>query len=410
MKYISHYLHKPVRYKKDRQGTVKDWVMQATPSQAVLAGLLVEDQDGRQRHVAMSDIESLGLKYIYLKQPLAACVDLPVTDQNVFLVEHVLDKQVVDTKRKKVYRVNDIEVQEDKGQFVVRWVDTGLAGLLQRMGVTVELPEKLGRLNRRIAWADIEPLDPDLKSTFQKLAKLHPADLADIIEELGVSKGADLLERLDDETAAEALTEVDPAMQSDIMEEIKPQDAADIIEEMEPDDAADLISDLPQDTAREIMAEMEKEERQEVKELLKYPEDAAGGIMNTEYMSVAKSLTAEQVLNKFRIQKPEPEVAYNIVVLDEQNRLAGLLSLRDLVVAEPGAKVESIMMADLPSVQADASLEEVADLMHKYDLMALPVVAPGLAVLGVITVDDVIELVVPEKWKRSHRKHFPFSF
>jgi magnesium transporter len=410
MKYISHYLNKPVRYKKERQGVIKDWVMEATTTHALLAGILVEDKKGQEIIVAMAEVEHLGTRYIYLKKPLEQCRTFAASDESIFMVRHILDKQVIDTKKKKVYRVNDIEVQEENGRYTVLWVDAGLSGLLQRFGVSLPEPRRFVKLQRKIAWADIEPLDPDLKSTFQKLAKLHPADLADIIEELGVSKGADLLERLDDETAADALTEVEPAMQSDIVEEIKPQDAADIIEEMEPDDAADLISDLPKDTAREIMAEMEKDERQEVKDLLKYPEDSAGGIMNTEYLSVAKNLTAEQVLKKFRNQKPEPEVAYNIVVLDEQNRLAGLLSLRDLVVAEPGTKIESIMMADLPSVPADALLEEVADLMHKYDLMALPVVDPALAVLGVITVDDVMERVVPEKWKRSHRKRFPFSF
>ncbi|HTY08855.1 MAG TPA: CBS domain-containing protein, partial [Candidatus Edwardsbacteria bacterium] len=339
---------------------------------------------------------------------LAECGELAVTDQSVFLAEHVLDKQVVDTKRKKVYRVNDIEVQEDKGQYVVRWVDAGLAGLLQRMGVTVDLPEKLGRLNRRMAWADIEPLDPDLKSTFDKLAKLHPADLADIVEELGVTKGADLLERLNPGTAAEALTEVEPAMQSDIVEEIKPAEAADIIEEMEPDDAADLINDLPKDTATEIMAEMDKQEKDGVQELLQYPEDTAGGIMNNEYLAVTRGQTVEQVLTKFRTDQPEPEVAYNLVVTEGQEQLVGVLSLRDLVVSEPQALVESILSPEIPAVRPETPLHEVADLFSKYDLVLLPVVDQHRAVLGVITVDDVMEQVIPEKWKRSKRKRFPF--
>jgi len=259
-----------------------------------------------------------------------------------------------------------------------------------------------------MAWADIEPLDPDLKSTFDKLAKLHPADLADIVEELGVTKGADLLERLNPGTAAEALTEVEPAMQSDIVEEIKPAEAADIIEEMEPDDAADLINDLPKDTATEIMAEMDKQEKDGVQELLHYPKDTAGGIMNNEYLAVTRGQTVEQVLTKFRTDQPEPEVAYNLVVTEGQEQLVGVLSLRDLVVSEPQALVESILSPEIPAVRPETPLHEVADLFSKYDLVLLPVVDQHRAVLGVITVDDVMEQVIPEKWKRSKRKRFPF--
>ncbi|MDP2808083.1 MAG: CBS domain-containing protein, partial [bacterium] len=289
-------------------------------------------------------------------------------------------------------------------RFLVRWVDAGLAGLLNRLGLPESLQPKPGKMQRRIAWADVEPLDPDLKSSFEKLSKLHPADIADIVEELGVAQGADLLERLDDETAAETLTEVEPAMQSDIVEEIKPQDAADIIGEMEPDDAADLISDLPQETARQIMNEMESEEKADVQELLQYPEDSAGGIMNNDYLAVTKGQTVEQVLNKFRADKPEPEVAYNLIVTGAGEKLAGMLSLRDLVVAQPQSKIDDLIASDTPSVRPDTPLSEVADLFSKYGLVMLPVVNHGRQVLGVITVDDVIELVVPEKWKRSHRK------
>lgn len=404
MKYISHFLGKQVHFRKQHLGQLKDWIMAATSSQAVLAGLLVEDGQGAPRRVAMADVESLGQKYIYLRKPLADCAELPEGGADLLLAEHILDKQVVDTSRKRVYRVNDIEVQEDGGRYVVRWVDAGLTGLLGRLGVPEALRPKTGRLQRRIAWSDVEPLDPDLQSSFAKLSKLHPADIADIVEELGVTQGADLLERLDDETAADALTEVEPAMQSDIVEEIKPAAAADIIEAMEPDDAADLISDLPQDTARQIMAEMETEEKAEVQELLQYPEDSAGGIMNNEYLAVARGRTVEQVLAAFRQDRPEPEVAYNLIVTGEQGQLAGVLSLRDLVVSPPQTVIDELLTPDAPAVRPTAPLSEVADLFSKYDLVLLPVVDARRAVLGVITVDDVVELVVPKHWKRSHRK------
>lgn len=404
MRYLSHYLHRQVHFKKQHLGELVDWVMNARPTQAELAGLVILDNEGRERSISLNDVESLGHRYIYLKRSLSECPELAPADGQIRLAEHILDKQVVDTRKKKVYRVNDIEVEQEGDRFLVRWVDAGLAGLLNRLGLPESLQPKPGKMQRRIAWADVEPLDPDLKSTLEKLSKMHPADIADIVEELGVTQGADLLERLDDETAAETLTEVEPEMQSDLVEEIKPQDAADIIEEMEPDDAADLISDLPQETARQIMNEMESEEKAEVQELLQYPEDSAGGIMNNDYLAVTRGLTVEQVLNKFRADQPEPEVAYNLIVTEAGEKLAGMLSLRDLVVAQPQSKIDDLIAADTPSVRPDTPLSEVADLFSKYDLVMLPVVNHTRQVLGVITVDDVIELMVPEKWKRSHRK------
>jgi|GEM_PF-2344266 magnesium transporter len=404
MKYLSHYLKKQVHFKRQHQGELADWVMNAGLSQAELAGLVIVDQEGNEKTISMADVESLGHRNVYLKKTLGECAELkPVPDQ-IRLAEHILDKQVVDTKKKKVYRVNDIEVEQEGERLVVRWVDAGLAGILNRLGIPEALHPKNRRLQRRIAWSDVEPLDPDLKSTFEKLSQMHPADIADIVEELGVTQGADLIERLDPETAAETLTEVEPEMQTDIVEEIKPAEAADIIEEMEPDDAADLISDLPQETAHEIMQQMESEEKEEVQELLQYSEDSAGGIMNPGFMEVPQSMTAARVLEYFRHEKPEPEVAYNIIVTNEKHELHGILSLRDLVTAEPSAKAGELVMPQVEPLTPDTPLNEVADVFSKYDLVLLPVVSPDKKVLGVITVDDVMELLVPDKWKRSHRK------
>ncbi len=404
MKYISHFLNQPVYFKNERQGILRDWVMIAGPSQAILTGLMIEDESENIRAIRISEMEPLGTKQTDLKKPLAQCQSLETNDQQILLAEHILDKQVIDIKKKKVYRVNDIEVSEEEGKLVVRWVDAGLTGMMQRLGLKGKIHHIFSRLQRRIHWADIEPIDPDLKNTFTKLSSMHPADIADIVEELGVTQGADLIERLDAETAAETLTEVEPEMQSDIVEEIEPEDAADIIEEMEPDDAADLISDLPKETAQDIMEEMEPEEKDDVEELLRYPETSAGGIMNNEYLSALPESTAGEVLAMIRQEQPEPEMAYNIVVAGSDQKLLGILSLRDLVVAEPGMIVKDIMRSDLPSVKVGSPLKKVADHFNKYDLVALPVVNDEFQVQGLITVDDLIEIIVPQKWKISHRK------
>ena len=209
-----------------------------------------------------------------------------------------------------------------------------------------------------------------------------------------------VFEQLDIETAAEALSEVEPEMQAAIVSDLDEERAADILDEMAPDEAADLLQDLPEDRREELVDLMEKDEKEDVEELLTHDDDTAGGIMTTQFFALPADLTAEQAIDRLRELKPDPELTYYLYVVDAQGRLDGVISLRDLVVAEPQAKLSEVMDPHVLKVEATTPKEEVASLIAKYDLLALPVVDARRTLLGTVTVDDVVEIMLPRGWKK----------
>src|SRR5207244_706653 len=188
-----------------------------------------------------------------------------------------------------------------------------------------------------------------------KLALLHPADIADIVEEMAADERREVFEQLDVETAAEALSEVEPELQASIVTDLPEERAADILDEMAPDEAADLLQDLPEERREELVELMQKEEAQDVEELLSFPEDTAGGIMTTDFVALAAELTAQQAIDRLRELRPDPELTYYLYVIDGQGRLDGVISLRDLVVAKPEQKVADVMDPRVLNIAAAAS-------------------------------------------------------
>lgn len=258
---------------------------------------------------------------------------------------------------------------------------------------------------RRIPWQDMEPLEAEVKAAFQRLGDLHPADVADLVEELPPAQASDVLEKLSPETAAEVLPEVESEMQADLVEHLAPGKAADILEDMSPDDAADLLGDLPKDVAEEILGDMQKKEKEEVQELLRHGEDTAGGIMTTDFVALLSGMTAEGAIQKLRELAPGPEMAYYLYVVDGEEKLLGVLPLRNLIIAKPETPLREIMYAEVVSVGTETEFKKVANLFAKYNLLALPVVDAEGKLEGVVTVDDVMEKIVPRVWpKRRPRK------
>ncbi|HEU5287799.1 MAG TPA: CBS domain-containing protein, partial [Candidatus Limnocylindria bacterium] len=319
-------------------------------------------------------------------------------------------KQIVDTHGAKVVRVNDLQLSEVDGQLRLVGADVGLRGLLRRVGAEAFAERFAGMAGRKlprgiIPWHLVEPLEaPDaaVRVTVPrtKLALLHPADIADIVEEMAADERRQVFEQLDVETAAEALSEVEPEMQASIVSDLDEERAADILEEMAPDEAADLLQDLPEERREELVDLMQKEEAADVEELLTYDEESAGGIMTTDFVALAADLTAAQAIDKLRELQPDPELTYYLYVVDAQGRLDGVISLRDLVVAKPDQKLAAIMDPHVLKVEATTTKEDVASLIAKYDLLALPVVDARQKLLGAVTVDDVVEIMLPRGWKK----------
>ena len=331
-------------------------------------------------------------------------------DDALRLGRDLMDKQIVDTTGAKIVRVNDLQLEEAAGQLRLVGADVGLRGLLRRVGAERLAEGLAGAVGRKlprgiIPWNLVQPIDTGdasvrLTVPHAKLALLHPADIADIVEDMSAEERVAVFEQLDIGTAAEALAEVDPEMQVEIFGDLDEERAADILDEMAPDEAADLLQDLPEHQREELVELMEKEEGEDVEHLLSHSEDSAGGIMTTDFVALPRELTAAAAIDRLREIKPDPESAYYLYVIDAEGRLDGVVSLRDLVVASPDDLLVSIMDPHILKVDADTSKEDVASLIAKYDLLAVPVVDADRKLLGTVTVDDVVELMLPRGWKK----------
>jgi magnesium transporter len=332
-------------------------------------------------------------------------------EEHILLGRDVLDKQIVDRQGMKVVRVNDLEVEEADGKLYLKAVDVGLSGLLRRLyferplkwlSKTIHRP--IG--TRQIPWAMVDTLgsrtDPmKLKVTVDRLQKLHPADLADIAEGLDREERNVLFSSLDSEKAAETIGEIDQEeMQASIIANLEPEKASDILEEMPPDDAADLLADLPVATAADLLDRMEDEDAADVKELMQYPEDTAGGLMTTEYISLLESLTAEEAIEELRRQAPEAETIYYLYVVDPEEHLEGVLSLRQLIISPKERPIREILIREPALVLIDDKQEKVAEVIEKYDLLAIPVVDDQNRLQGIVTVDDVMNLLMEDKARK----------
>jgi len=409
MPYLSEIQHRRVIEPSGSEiGTLKDLAVVPQGQFPAVQWAILATGDG-EKVVKWSDmVQEIG--HLRLRTRLDGLNSPTMPAESLRLARDLLDKQIVDTDGAKVVRVNDLQLSEVEGQLRLVGADVGLRGLLRRVGAERLAERVFGVAGRKlprgiIPWHLVEPLaapDANMRVAVPrtKLALLHPADIADVVEEMTADERRQVFEQLDIETAAEALSEVEPDMQAAIVSELPEERAADILDEMAPDEAADLLQDLPQETREELVDLMQKDEAKDVEELLTYPEDSAGGIMTTDFIALSADLTAAQAIDRLREIQPDPELTYYLYVVDAQQRLDGVISLRDLVVAKPGALLSDVMDPHVLKVEATTPKEEVASLIAKYDLLALPVVDARRTLLGTVTVDDVVEIMLPRGWKK----------
>jgi magnesium transporter len=334
---------------------------------------------------------------------------------DVRLRDEVLDHQVVDVEDRKLRRVNDLALSATNGRYALLGVDISTRALLRRLGLGAVL-HKLGLQDTEelIAWEDVDPVRSNqvtgvrLRHSRETISRLHPSDLADIVEDLTVAEGVNLLNNLDDESAADVLEEVAEERQADLLEQMESERAADILEEMAPDDAADALAEMDPEKASEVMSLMETEEREDVAELLGYPEDSAGGIMTTDYVSIVQDMTAARTIDYLRRQCRDIDMIYNLyVVRDRKNEeLVGSVTLRDVIMADPNDKLSDIMREDPPRVRVKDHQNEVAKVIAKYNLMSVPVVDEHDRLQGIVTVDDAVDILLPTAWKKRLPRMF----
>ncbi len=331
----------------------------------------------------------------------------PPEHEELYLVADLLDKQIVDVDGRKVVRINDIEVANAGGRLRVVAADVGFAGLLRRLGLRSfgkRWMSRIGNVPRSmIAWdsvapiRDVNPSQVQLSVKESRLARIHPSDLAEIIGDLSAREAAAVVGQLDDETAADAFEHLDTETRKNLIEDIGTERAADIIEEMDADDAADLLGELPEEQQTQLLAEMDAYTAGELRELVKYPEDTAGGMMTTDYVWIYPHRTTEATIRKIREIAPASEFIYYLYVVDRDDHLLGTLSLRTLLLELPTAFIDRIMESDLVTVAPDTPAVDVASAIAKYDLLAVPVVDGRGKMLGIVTVDDAIDAIMPDE-------------
>ncbi|MBI4516397.1 MAG: magnesium transporter [Deltaproteobacteria bacterium] len=337
----------------------------------------------------------------------------------VLVREFLLDKQIVDMSGAKVVRVNDVHfLKLGRLELRLAHVDVGTRGLVRRMGWEQALDALVRRVaphahylkdERLIRWQYVQPVSLEPKAASlrlsvlqRQLSELHPADIAEILTELDGHERVSMFQSLDPETAADALAEVeDLRIQTQLIETVPPARAADILEEMPPDEAADLLGELPEEKTTALLKEMEREEAEEVRELLTYAPDTAGGMMTPEFVALPVDLSVADTFERLRQIAPDVEAIYYLFVVDGEGGLVGVLNLRHLILAEPSAHLRDIMIANPARVHHTDSRDTVAEIVEKYDLMALPVVDDGDVLVGMITVDDVVSHIAKQAWTRK---------
>jgi sporulation protein YlmC with PRC-barrel domain len=321
----------------------------------------------------------------------------------------LLDQQIIDIKGRKVVRVNDVDLAEQRNNGSVELrltqVDVGLPGAVRRLlqgvvspGVVRKLQSRLPQ--RAIRWEFVNLIEPDplrrlkLRITHEKLEDLHPADLAEMMEDLSAAERQGIIASLDEETAAAVLAELDERLTTQIVEKLDPGKAADILEEMAPDAAADLLADLPKETSDELLEEMPGQEADEVRGLLTFDESTAGGMMNPEFVFVGETSTREEVLNWMRTQELNLDQLDSVVLLDIAAKFSGTVPVARLLLAAPEQRLAELKLEPLLGVLADADERDVFELFDKYNLRTLTVVSNENRPIGTITVDDVVSRLV----------------
>jgi CBS domain-containing protein/sporulation protein YlmC with PRC-barrel domain len=388
------------------RGRVADIVVGTGQDAGRVLSLVVKSARGREYidvH-ALSLTEAGGLMMAAGAEPLSANQN----ENALLLRQDLLDRQIIDVYGRKVVRVNDVDLKwqavERGTPLQVTQVEVGLRGATRRMLKGLLPAARVAAIANRfpprvIPWEFVDVIEVDparrvrLKIEHERLAQMHPADIADILEELAPAEREAVFQTLDEEVAAEALEEVEPKLQRSLIASLDSEGAADIVEEMDPDAAADLLADLPEAHSDAILENMEPEERHEVEELLEFREDSAAGYMTTDFVAVSHEGSVADAIEALRQFEGDPETVSEIYLVDERRAFKGSVPLLRLMLALPESRLAVLTESQMISCRVDTDEDEVAELFDKYNLRTLPVVNSGDKLVGIVEADDVISFL-----------------
>ena len=412
--FLSSVLGKTVINQQGHElGKLRDLVMIPGLSFPEVSSLLVQS-NGRTLSVRWPRVTLFNAFVISVSGTLQSIPEYRRREGDILLKRDILDRQVVDVNGAKVLRVNDLKLGGFQDRLCVFFVDVGFRGLLRRIGCE-EVAEKIAAIFKRqlphshISWRYVQLLEMNLSRLTltvarDQLKEIHPADLAQIITSIPSGNIQALLDSLDSETAGETIHELEPELRSRVMNQLESGQACRILEEMDPDQAADVLGDLPEERAQELLGLMDAKEAEQIEELLEHEEDTAGGLMNSQFIAISGEQSAEEALQLVRDCAGSIDTIYYLYVVDRQQRLHGVVSLKDLLVNAPQARVPEFMTTGVKSVHVDSTPYEVLEIVAKYNFVALPVLDKEEKMVGIITVDDILELFIPSALRRKRHR------
>lgn len=362
-------------------------------------GLVIKSGKHKRKLVKNTDIRGYGRRVVALKKDFSRCaLPVPKNDkETVFLKSEVLDKQIVDLNGVRVVRVNDLNFDFIQDVMSLVAIDIGQIGLLRRLGLSWL---NFAARSEFLEWKDMRLFGDkiQLADNVKDLTKLHPADLANIIEQMNLNQGSLLLESMDSQTAARVLEEIEPEIQKILVEKLGPERASAVLQKMSVDELVDLMQLLPDRKTEQFMDLLPADDKKSsVKKILEYEEDTAGGLMNTEYIYAYPKMTVAEVAEEIKRVNHLHSSIYFVYVIDENGRFEGVVSIRKILLAGKKEKVGDLMKkaSTIPTAKVDDELLEVASLITKYNLYSAAVLDDVGRLLGVVTVDDIMRHFVP---------------
>lgn len=330
------------------------------------------------------------------------------------LSKHLLDKQIVDLNGKKLVKVNDVRLAEIAGDIRVVAVDTGIKARARRYHC-YEFIKFLFKLvnkwpnDQLIMWDNLESIEmvnSSIKLTvpYKKLSKLHPADIADLLENMNSGYRKKIFESLDENLAADTLEEIEPEIQAEILENLSHDKTVEVLDNMPNDEIADILDEVDDETAEKILINMEKEDADEIRTLMKYGDEAIGSIMNKDFISFNINITAEETIEILREMDPEEESMYYIYITDEDGKLDGVISLKNLICSDKDKYLKEIMDKNLVVVRDYEEINNAIDIATKYNLLSVPVIDKNDKFCGIVVINDIIDEFLLPTWKKRMKK------
>lgn len=408
--YASELLSDPVVDRlQENIGRVKDVIVDLTDMFPKVIGLLVSINDGKpsEKVLLVGEIDLIGKQFVTTKTTKDRIAWTNLRDGDVLLLRDIIDQQIVDLDGARVIRVNDLKLAKVDQDIKLIAVDVGLKGMLRRLGFEKPVIWLYSLFKQQIkeqliGWDHVQNLSHgQVRVSSKKLADLHPADVAQIISQAKTDDKEAILSTLTDKTASEALHELEPMLAALLIANMDSKKALVILEKMPIDEAADILGDLAPEKSQELLRLMRVRRAAQIQGLLKHKDETAGGLMTTEFITMPQDLSVDQVIQRLRENAPAAETIYYLYVVNEREQLVGVLSLRSLIVAPPEKIISEIMIKDPITVKPEMNQREVAAIISKYNLLAVPVVERDSTILGIITVDDVVDFILPPFSRRK---------